>query len=132
MPVNTPTRTLGIDYGDARIGLALSYGTLAEPLIVIPNDGSHWDTLQSTIHEFNVSHLVIGQSEHKMAEKSIAFAQQLSSLVHLPVNMQDETLSSKEVQTKLREQRVGKKQYRGPIDHFAAAIILQRYLDEEA
>lgn len=127
----TEKRYMGIDYGDARIGVALSYGTLAEPLIVLPNDGTHWDTLKSLSTEYKITDLVVGQSEKEMAEKSQAFAEALSQVTSLPYSMFDETLSSKEVEQKLRQQRQNKKQYRGPIDHFAAAVILQRYLDEE-
>ncbi len=129
--MSTETRYLGIDYGDARIGVAVSYGSLAEPLVVLTNDGTHWDTLKSLVNEYRIQELIVGQSEKEMAEKSQVFAQELSSIVDRPFTMSDETLSSKEVQQKLRQQREGKKHYRGPIDHFAAAVILQRYLDEE-
>lgn len=129
--MNSEPRYLGIDYGDARIGVAVSYGSLAEPLVVLSNDGTHWETLQSLVNEYRITHLVVGQSEQAMAEKSQAFATELAQITKLPYTMHDETLSSKEVESKLKEQRQGKKQYRGPIDHFAAAVILQRYLDEE-
>ncbi|MCD8485059.1 Holliday junction resolvase RuvX [Candidatus Woesebacteria bacterium] len=129
--MSTDTRFLGIDYGDARIGVAVSYGTLAEPLIVLPNDGTHWDRLREISLEYKITHLVVGQSENEMAEKSRQFAQELAETLGLPLAMMDETLSSKEVDTKLRSTRIGKRQHRGPIDHYAAAVILQRYLDEE-
>ncbi len=129
--MQTTQRYLGIDYGDARIGVAVSFGTLAEPLIVLPNDGTQWDTLKKIVHEYRITELIIGQSENTMAEKSKEFAGELSALLNLPHHMFDETLSSKEVHQKLRSVREGKKQYRGPIDHFAAAVILQRYIDEE-
>lgn len=121
---------LGIDYGEARIGIALSYGTLAEPLVVLQNDGTQWSLFHEIAQEYGISHLIIGQSEQEMAQKSIDFAKQLAQELQLPFFLTDETLSSREVQQKLREKNTGKRQYRGPIDHYAAAVILQRFLDD--
>lgn len=127
-------RWLGIDYGEARIGVALSYGTLAEPLEVI--SGKDWETardrLQTICNQYRVAGLVVGQSEREMALKSQEFGRWLAHELNLPVQWSDETLSSVEVQRKLRETRRGKKQYTGQIDHFAAAEILSRWLDEQS
>ena len=74
---------------------------------------------------------LVGVSEKKtMAQLSQEFGQKLAQQFHLPVKLYDETLSSVEVKRKLHERHQGKKQYKGPIDHYAAALILQNYLDE--
>lgn len=123
-------RYLAIDYGDARVGTAVSFGTLAEPLQTFPRNNSLFAHISQLCRQHGITHLVVGQSEQEMATKSMAFAQELSDATGLPYTMMDETLSSKEVQARLRETRKGKKQYTGPIDHFAAAVILERFLEE--
>lgn len=125
------TRILGIDFGLARVGLALSYGSLAEPLEILPNNDQLWETLQARIKFHHITHIVLGLSENTMAEKTAEFGKKLHELTGLEVIFQDETLSSAEVQRLLRERTQGKRSHRGPIDHFAATLILQRYLDEQ-
>jgi putative Holliday junction resolvase len=125
------SRTLAIDYGRSRIGVAVSAGTLAEPLEVIsPKDAPVH--LRQIVEKFDVSQLVVGVSEKNMAQESRKFGADLATQLNLPVFFTDETLSSVEVQKRLRSTRIGKKQYRGPIDHFAAAIILERYLEDHS
>ncbi len=123
-------RYLGIDFGLARVGLALSYGSLAEPLEILPNNDQLLPTIQARIQFHHITHIVLGLSENTMAEKTAAFAKTLEEKTGLPITFQDETLSSAEVQRLLRERTQGKRSHRGPIDHFAATLILQRYLDE--
>lgn len=121
---------LSIDFGLARVGVAVSYGTLAEPLGVLPNDEILMADLKALIKQYGVTDLVIGISEMDMAKMSQEFGEKLAVETGLPLHLQDEALTSVEVQGLLREKSVGKKQYRGPIDHFAAAKILERYLDD--
>lgn len=125
-----PQRFLCLDFGLARVGCAISYGTLAEPLEVIPNNEHLFTHIEKIIKHYGVTDLIVGVSEMEMAEMSKEFGQKLSQHTKLPVHFQDEALSSVEVQKLLREKSVGKKQHRGPIDHFAAAQILDRYLDD--
>lgn len=127
----TESRRLGIDFGTKRIGVALQYGTLAEPLIVLPNDATIWDTLRELCDQYEVTELIVGVSEKEMAELSTEFARDLSAVVSIPFQLVDETLSSEEVKKKLHESRPNKAKYTGPIDHYAAAVILQKALDEE-
>lgn len=124
------TRYLGIDYGDARIGIALSYGSLAEPLEIIAHNHQALARIELLAHQHGVTHIVIGLSENIMAEKTHTFAEHIKKTTNLPVTFQDETLSSAEVHRLLRERSNGKQLPRGPIDHYAAALILQRFLDD--
>lgn len=123
-------RILAIDYGKARIGTALSSGTLADPLEVIANTPVASERLAGLVKQHGVEMLLVGVSEQAMAEESRKFGLDLAKTLELPVEFEDETLSSVEVQHKLRQTRLGKQQYRGAIDHYAAAVILERYLDE--
>lgn len=127
---NNPPRILALDFGLARVGVALSYGTLAEPLLILANDDTLFEKILTLCHEHAVEKIVVGQSEQEMAEKSISFATLVGQTTNLPVEMFDETLSSAEVHRKLAQRESGKRQYKGAIDHMAAAHFLQQYLDE--
>ena len=127
---------LAIDYGLARIGLAISYVGLAEPLKVISNDISYknsiigpraLDEIKEIIEREEVKKIVLGISEQEMAKKTLAFFDFLKPLISLEIVLIDETLSSYEVQQKLQD--LPKKHRRQAIDHYAAAIILENYLD---
>ena len=127
---------LAIDYGLARIGLAISFVGLAEPLKVVKNDliddaspigPQALKEIQAIIQEEKVEKIIIGVSESKMAKKTIEFFNYLKSLLDLEIIMVDETLSSYEVEQRLRE--LPKKVRRQAIDHYAAALILENYLD---
>lgn len=123
-------KILGLDFGLERVGAALSFGTLAEPLAILDNNEQLLDRLRQLTADHRIDRIVVGMSENTMAAKTEEFAQQLAGQTGLPVEFEDETLSSVEVARLLAETRRGKRQHRGPIDHLAAALILQRYLDE--
>ncbi len=122
-------KILGIDYGTKRVGLALSYASLAEPLFILPNDAQLLEKLLEVIDKYKIEQLVLGLSENKMADKTKAFAQTLKKKINLPLYFYDETLSSHQVKEYLREQRLTSD--KRPIDHLAAAVILQNFLDDQ-
>lgn len=125
-----PPRILALDYGLARVGVALSYGTLAEPLIILSNNEQLLEKVASLCTQHSVEQIVVGRSEQEMAQKSEQFAQEVQEKTQLPVELFDETLSSVEVHKKLAQRNKGKRQYKGAIDHMAAAHFLQQYLDD--
>lgn len=128
--MNLNERYLGIDFGLQRVGIAISYGSLAEPLEILRNDTQLFAQIKRFCQEFRITGIVLGISEQKMAEKTQVWGQELGEYLDLPIYYSDEVLSSREVSQKLRETRKGKKQFTGHIDHFAATLILQRFLDE--
>jgi putative Holliday junction resolvase len=121
--------TLAIDYGTKRIGVAVSGGSLAIPLEIVPNTDRAIARLQEIIAERAIEQLVVGLSEGAMAEQTRAFVSNLQKSIALPVHFADETLSSHAVHAKLRQAKSSKR--REPIDHFAAAEFLQEWLDEQ-
>ena len=128
-------RYLGIDYGSKRIGLAISdeEGKIAFPHKVIESNPDPFKTIQR-IGEItkaqNISTIIIGlplSFDGKKTQQTITverFAQVLQGAVQLPVEFQNEILSSR------MAEREGIA--RGNIDSSAAAIILQSYLDSHA
>lgn len=140
MQNETYPKVLGIDYGTKRIGVAVSYGSLAEPLMVINNSGSEKTdnqvVIESALHEIagicqveGAVEIVVGVSEQEMADKTAHFAKLLQEMTHLPVCLTDETLSSQTAEQKLREAKAPRQKRSGKIDHFSAALILEEWLE---
>lgn len=121
--------TLAIDFGTKRIGLAISVASLADPLTIIPNDEQAVAQIQAICTRENVKQLLVGVSEQVMAKKTKVFAQQLKETLDLPLFFFDETLSSKETHQKLAHSQMKLSKRQGPIDHYAASLILQEWLD---
>ena len=119
-------RLLGIDYGDKKIGLAISEGLLAEPIEVVPVQRGVSQILR-ICHENRIEKIVVGISEGIMAEKSREFAKMLGKATGLSVELWDETLTTQEAVDKMRQ--LGKK--KKDEDAISAALILQAYLDNQ-
>ncbi len=102
---------LGIDHGPKNIGLAISEGEIAEPYLIVHS----LSQIEEVVKKLGVDKIVIGVSEGQSRAKAESFGATLQSVLRLPVEFVDETLSSYEA---------------GPKAHAkAAAVILQRYLD---
>lgn len=128
-----PQKVLALDFGTERIGVAISYGTLAEPLVILRNDESILTELKSLIEEHRITQLVVGISESKTAERTIAFVAQLKEAFTIPIDLADETLSTQVVRKKLLETgRPLSEVQKTRVDHLAAAELLQDWLDEQA
>ncbi len=123
---------LCIDYGTKRIGLAVSYGNLAEPLKIIDNSDLTIKNLVDLIEQEDITTIVMGISDRTMAEETRQFAEKLKKNVRIPIEFFDESFSSKQVQKKLIESQTKMSKRQQPIDHFAAAHVLQEYLDTQA
>jgi len=129
---------LSIDYGTKRIGLAINVGALAEPLKVISNqvDAKNPVVQADVLREITaicaqhqIDQLVLGLSEAAMADKIKQFAAELSNASKLPITLIDETLSSYEVKRRMLEAGFALKKRQGQIDHYAAALILEDFLE---
>ena len=114
---------LGVDFGEKKIGLAMATGPLSEPTGIVKN-------LKEVVRfcqEHEIDKIIVGLSEGEMAKKQKKVAQRLGELTGLPVELQDETLTTKEAIIKMKQ--AGKKVRKREEDAFAAALILQDYLD---
>src|SRR5450432_571990 len=132
-------RVLGIDFGRARIGVAVSdeLGMLAHPLETIP--GSRLDDAAKRIAEIarekNVERVVLGMPRHmsgemgSAAEEVNAFADKLRPLLACELVLWDERLTTTAANRALRDSGKKMKQTRGVVDQVAAQMILQGYLD---
>lgn len=123
-------RYLGVDLGLKKIGLAISEGELATPLKTIAVAGFEEavSKIVSVIEDEIADLVIIGQPEGEMGKAVKKVADRLKS-EGFEIVLADETLSTKEAQTLMIEMGLGKKNRRDD-NSVAAAIILQRYLDE--
>jgi len=118
-------KLLGIDYGRKKIGVAISFGKLSEPLQVIRyKDYSKMiDHIKRIIEKQKIEKVVVGVSEGEMAEESKKFAKEFNAETF------DETLSSHDAITMSIASGMGRKRRKEMEDAFAASIMLQNYID---
>ena len=131
-------RILGLDYGDRRIGLALSdpLKMIASPFKFIINTGDDelLDSLKILIVEEDIEAIIVGLpiglkgQETKQTTKVRAFAELLSSLT-IPISFEDERFSSVSAEKSMIQQKIKTGHNKGMIDQRAAAILLQQFLD---
>lgn len=134
-------RALGIDHGDARIGLALSddLGMLAHPHSTLKiADGDPIPRIAEIVAREKVGQIVLGLPRNMdgsygpAAEKVRAFAEKLKASVPCPIKMWDERLTTKAAQRGLHAAGKNTRQSRSVIDQAAAQLILQGWLDSQA
>jgi putative transcription antitermination factor YqgF len=123
---------IGIDYGGRRIGVAVSEsGVLASPHSVIENDERAMTRLEDLAREIEADTFVVGVARRSRSaageRKFVAFADALRQKTCKTVVLWDETLSTVEANERLRAS--GRKSSPHDIDMYAAAVILQSYLD---
>ncbi len=134
------TRSLGLDVGDKRIGVALSDpgGILASPLTIIDriDEKQALEAIIDIINQYQVRQIVVGLprsmdgSIGKQAEKVKAFTQELCSHTEVPVEFRDERLTTVSARRLMQAARTKKTKRKVRDDAVAAALILQGYLDE--
>lgn len=125
-------KILGIDFGTKKIGLATAVTALAEVYGVIRfrTTDDAIKKIKKVVDDEKIEKIVIGISEGEMAKQTKEFSEKLKETVSLPLEFQDETLSTKDAQRMAIDAGVKRKKRREYEDAFAAALILQQYLDE--
>ena len=134
-------RVIGIDYGDARVGVAVSdeTGFLASAVCTVNVSGMRdaCKKVAEKIKELNGTLIVLGLpknmdgSESFRADKSKAFAEMIGNATSLEVVFMDERLSTVEAYTYMNITDFNGKKRRDVVDALSAQIILQSYLDRE-
>ena len=133
------SRVLGIDYGDTRIGIALTdpMQIITKPFVTLKNNEEFLDELKKIINEKEVEAVVVGYpvgmkgQVTKQTEKVEVFIEKLKSTLEIEIVKIDERLSSVSAENILRQQGVKTGHNKSMIDDTSAAIILQEYLDSK-
>ena len=131
-------RILGVDYGDSRIGLAISDQTksIAFPFRTIKNDGLEVliEFLGKVRFEKKIESVVVGLPlgldgrDTNQTKKVRNFSEEIK-ILGLPIYLQDERLSSVSAKKSLIKENVKTGHNKEKIDERAASIVLQHYLD---
>jgi putative holliday junction resolvase len=138
-------RALGIDYGERRIGLALSdaTGVLASPWKRLANDANVGTAARRLADEVRalqadatgLDAVVIGLPRRLSGEPNDQtarvekLAQLLAVEVTVPIALQDERLTSHEADELLARRERDWRRRKDQLDAMAAALILQDFLD---
>lgn len=134
-------RALALDIGEVRIGIAASdaSGTIAVPVKVLPAaevlGGAR--SFRYVLEDYEPDVLVCGRprtlsgEDGPQAERVMAQARQIAKACGLPLEFEDERLSSQEAKRILREEGYNEKSMRGRVDMVAASLFLQTWLDAQ-
>lgn len=131
-------RVLGLDYGERRVGVAVSdgLGLTAQPHSVI--DLARMDlgeALAEIIVEYEIKRVVVGLpvslsgSEGEVAARARAFGTEVADLTGLEVEMYDERFTSVEAERVLLDAGTRRSRRKSVRDKLAASVMLQGYLD---
>jgi putative Holliday junction resolvase len=144
MPNPKHQTVLCFDFGLKQIGVAYGQTLTAAAnglCIIKASDGApNWDSITALIDEWKPSLLLVGLplnmdgTASELSERASRFARRLHGRYSIEVQMVDERLTSREAKSMLQEeQRSGTRRGRmsdlTKIDHLAAALILQTWLE---
>ncbi len=132
-------RVLGLDFGEKRIGVAVSdpLGIIAQGVGVIERKNLESDIkeIKKIVDEYKADSIVVGMpinmdgSKGISAKKASEFVDILGARLNIPVATYDERLTTKESEKFLISSDVSRKKRKTVIDKIAAQLILESYLD---
>ncbi len=135
-------RVLGVDYGERRIGLAVSdpSGTIAQPLPTLTRRAGKRPPVQAiadTAREWQVGAIVVGLpltlegDDSDWTRQTRAFADRLGERAGVPVHLVDERMTSVRAEQAVRSLglRRSAREEKTRVDAAAAVLILQTFLD---
>ncbi len=134
-------RILGIDFGEKRIGLAVSdlLGLTAQGLetLRVQNREQFLNDLSKICNEQNIREIVIGLpvnmngSLGPKAQEILELVPAMEEKLHLPVKTWDERLTSRQAGRLMIEEGLSRKKQKETSDRLAATILLQNYLESK-
>ena len=135
-------RIMGLDVGSKTVGVAISdpLGFTAQGVEIIKIDEEAgefgFERLGELVKQYKVVKFVVGlpknmnNTEGPRVEASKAYGDQIKELFNIPVDYQDERLTTVQAERMLVEQAdVSRGKRKKVIDKLAAQLILQNYLD---
>ena len=134
-------RALGIDFGEKRVGLALSdrLNLIASPYKTLQyiSENDLISEIKKIVIDKEIGVFVIGlplnmKGEDSDQTKKVRRFKNLLSILELPIIYEDERFSSIIAKNSLVLQNVKTGHNKSEIDRTAAAIILQQYLDKNS
>lgn len=139
-PADLKGRLLALDLGDKRVGIAVSDPVRLTVRPLAPLRRRSWKKLLQAVAElirdFDAQGLVIGLplnldgTEGEAATETRRRAEHFKLSLNIPVFLQDERLTSREAETRLRDSGYSPKEIQSKVDSEAAAIILSDFISE--
>ena len=133
-------RYMGLDLGTKTLGISLSNGIIASVYGTLRHD-EEYDRIANEVRDLaiekKVDVIVIGFPKNmnntigERAEITLKFKEKLEELTNLPVEMEDERLTSKVANDVLIKADTSRKKRKERVDGMASVIILQSYLDRK-
>lgn len=121
---------MGIDWGEGKIGLALSDSIVSAPYKTLLNTGQVINEIAIMVLKEGIDKIVVGLPNGKMEQKVREFVFRLEKEVKVPIFFHDESWSTKEANRALFHTSVSR---RKRLEHsVSAALILQEWLDNYA
>ena len=132
-------RALGIDLGQARVGLAISdeLGMLAHPLETVPAGSGAIGRIADIVREKAIGCVVVGVPKSMSgklgaaANQANAFIEKLSAILPCKIVAWDERLTTVAAHRAMQDAGKNTRETRAYIDQVAAQMILQGYLDQQ-
>lgn len=139
--MNEKKRIMAVDPGQKRTGVALSdpTGTIANPLEIVEKTSreSTADYLLELARDRNVAKIVVGQALHwdrspsQQSKIAVSLASTIRKKTDIPVILWNEYGSTQTAQEARIAMGLSTKKRQQNIDHLAATVILQSYLDAQ-
>ena len=128
-------RILAIDYGEKRIGLAMTDEAriISSPFDVWKNDAALFERFDSLFNDFNIDLIIIGlpySEKYKEAENnSRQFADNLRRVTLIPIEFQNEENTTVYATTLLKTMGYNEKKIKDIVDKYSAQKILADYME---
>jgi putative Holliday junction resolvase len=137
MSTDPNAQALGVDYGNKRIGLAITslFTKLPRPYKTLENDGSSLEKIQEIIELENIKFVIIGLPRNlsgkatEQTKLASEYIDMLKSLTDAPVIVKDEALTSVLAEQEL--DGLSKDYKKSDVDSLAATYILEDWLKED-
>ena len=131
-------RVAAIDFGEKRIGIALSDKgrKMALPVGIVEGGKKGIQNIKNSLPLQEVDLILVGLplemsgKKGAMAEKVEAFGKRLEEALGIPVLFIDERLSSKGADAQLRELSLNRKERSERVDMVSASLLLETYLNQ--
>lgn len=135
------TRILGVDFGEKRIGLAVSDSqqSRAQPLKTLLRRSLEidWKEIEKILQEYEIDQIVVGipynmdGTSGAAAQKVLKWVGTIQKNTAIPIVTWDERLTTEEAQAILIQTELPRKQRKEKLDPMSAAVILQDYLNSQ-
>jgi len=124
---------LGIDFGEAKIGVSYSEGKLANPIDVIfyKNEDEAIRKLVNLIKNLKIDEVVFGITNSQMGEKTYSFSNKLKQEINVKISFFEENYTTNLANLILKDKKTSISKRKKTEDAIAASIMLEGFLENQ-